>query len=36
LASAINGVDVQDLRKDMYARKEVKASVDAIRSAFSF
>jgi hypothetical protein len=36
LAQAITGVDVQDLRKDMNARKEVKASVDAIRSSFSF
>lgn len=36
LAQAITGVDVQDLRKDMNARKEVKTSVDAIRSAFSF
>jgi hypothetical protein len=36
LAQAITGVDVKDLRDDMGARKEVKASVDAIRSAFSF
>ena len=36
LAQAITGVDVQDLRKDMNARKEVKASVDAIRNSFSF
>jgi len=36
LASAINGVDVADLRNAMDARKEVKAIVDAIRSAFSF
>jgi hypothetical protein len=36
LSQAIAGVDVKDLRDDMGARKEVKASVDAIRSAFSF
>jgi hypothetical protein len=36
LASAINGVDVRDLRKDMAARTEVKSRVDEIRNAWSF
>jgi hypothetical protein len=36
LASAINGVDVKDLRKDMAARTEVKSRVDEIRNAWSF
>lgn len=36
LASAISNVDVQDLRKDMAARTEVKARVDEIRNAWSF
>lgn len=36
LEQAISGIDVQDLRKDMPTRTEVKASVDAILNKFSF
>ena len=36
LASAINGVDVDDLRKNVPIRNDVKACVDDIRSKFSF
>jgi len=36
LEQAISGIDVQDLRKDMPTRNEVKASVDEILNKFSF
>jgi len=36
LEKAINGVDIQDLRKDMPTRNEVKANVDEILNKFSF
>jgi hypothetical protein len=36
LATTIQGLDVQDLRKNVPVRNDVKASVDAIRSKFSF
>lgn len=36
LATAIDGVDVDDLRKNLPVRNDVKASVDAIRNKFSF
>jgi len=36
LEEAINGIDIQDLRKDMPTRNEVKANVDAILNKFSF
>jgi hypothetical protein len=36
LATAIQGVDVDDLRKNLPVRNDVKASVDAIRNQFSF
>lgn len=36
LAESINGVDVKELRTNLPVRKDVKASVDAIRSKFSF
>ena len=36
LFESINGVDVKELRNNLPVRKDVKASVDAIRSKFSF
>jgi hypothetical protein len=36
LYESINGVDVKELRTNLPVRKDVKASVDAIRSKFSF
>lgn len=36
LATAIQGIDVKELRNNMPVRNDVKASVDAIRSKFSF
>lgn len=36
LSQAIQGIDVKELRKNMPVRNDVKASVDAIRSKFSF
>ena len=36
LEQAISGIDIQDLRKDMPTRNEVKASVDEILNKFSF
>ena len=36
LFESINGVDVKELRTNLPVRKDVKASVDAIRSKFSF
>jgi hypothetical protein len=36
LAESINGVDVKELRTNLPVRKDVKASVDEIRSKFSF
>lgn len=36
LATAIQGVDLKELRTNMPVRNDVKASVDAIRSKFSF
>jgi len=36
LNKAIEGIDVDDLRKDVVTRTAVKKEVDAIRSAFSF
>jgi hypothetical protein len=36
LYESINGVDVKELRNNLPVRKDVKASVDAIRSKFSF
>ena len=36
LFESINGVDVKELRNNLPVRKDVKASVDALRSKFSF
>ena len=36
LSTTIQGLDVQDLRKNVPVRNDVKASVDAIRSKFTF
>jgi hypothetical protein len=36
LKQAINGVSINDLRKDVYTRQDVKAQVDDVLSKFSF